>query len=1020
MPARLAAALSLLSVAACSRSFTSPGSSANASLTAFAERSSVAPAGTTRIDVSGGQPPYAFSLTGADQRSGPEARVDGDGSYLAGLQGNTADTVRVSDSAGASVPVTIQVGAAVQLTPAIVQIAPGQTWQFSASGGEGPYCFALTAGDGCAAPDPTPHCADAPAGEDCPALDGGDAPACVDRHGLFHAGSCGPGVYTVTLTQAVGPAVQATAAVSPQLSVTPNGAALTAVAPGSTLFFQASGGVPPYHFDFASLGNLSGGAIGDDGVYRSGPTPNVLDAITVTDGAGLTRSFAVQLADFTAALPAGKGFRLLTGDFNGDGLTDLLAVSTVGPAQLRVSVTNPQGPSVSPTLTLRPEVCDVVVGDLTNDGREDVAVLAGDGAFDPCSKIDLLMGEPDGTLSQGPTLDLTAYNLNVASMGYSDTFNSGYGGALIVAGSEPFSTVGNGFYAFRASTSGWTPAGYAPPEPGMDNASLAVGRSGQHGLEFTFDAATACPDAGTDYAMHFVNLAPVVDADGGFELLLHAQTCVPTAHYFDSLELNETDFSGGAVGGHVDQLVVGYTNGVPLVVAATDVGGGGLVVLGELALSTDTTAITLGASPQRPGVEIDISSLDGARRLVVLDGGLADLPTNAIGPATGLVAGDFTGDGIPDLAYVGADAVHSSEITLLSGGYGGELRPGRTFPLPSLAEDVALQDGPGGSKNLWLAGGGLLLLQSLPGTAQLARSGPFLADEHVPAVAAFGAQAWAVAVNADGGVLLALPLVDGGPQLDLPHKPTYAIFPEVDGSRVAVAAINPDPVAPELVMATVSPALDARSGFHNYPGAFDFAFVSGAGGASDLVLSRITDVDSVIELHLAFPDGGWDGAASSTLGQFDIGNFGDNFGMRAFPSVPGGPVDELIVVNSSRDVGCNALQTIYFAHVSEGQLTAGTQFLPSEGCYPVVGRPAFADFDHDGFTDVVFASDQSAYVAWGQPDGGYDVEPLQPGGTVAHLLAGDLLGDGGADLAIERPGGPFMQVVLGRGDRTFY
>ena len=100
-----------------------------------------APRQSITLHATGGAPPLAWALV--TNASG--GTLDS-GVYVAGTTGSVQDSVRVSDSAGQSVTLLIDVGAGVTVTPATSSVHPGETLTFTASGGSGSgYTFSLSA-----------------------------------------------------------------------------------------------------------------------------------------------------------------------------------------------------------------------------------------------------------------------------------------------------------------------------------------------------------------------------------------------------------------------------------------------------------------------------------------------------------------------------------------------------------------------------------------------------------------------------------------------------------------------------------------------------------------------------------------------------------------------------------------------------------------------------------------------------------------------------------------------------------
>lgn len=121
-----------------------PGPSAPAVPLGLTPTSVTIDAGTSKqFAATGGTTPYTFSVTEG------QGSIDAHGLYSASSGPGTA-TVKVADSAGASLTARITINSALTLTPssATLTASSGQTLLFSAAGGGGPYQFSVASGSG--------------------------------------------------------------------------------------------------------------------------------------------------------------------------------------------------------------------------------------------------------------------------------------------------------------------------------------------------------------------------------------------------------------------------------------------------------------------------------------------------------------------------------------------------------------------------------------------------------------------------------------------------------------------------------------------------------------------------------------------------------------------------------------------------------------------------------------------------------------------------------------------------------
>jgi hypothetical protein len=130
--------------------------------------------------------------------------------------------------------------------------------------------------------------------------------------------------------------------------------------------------------------------------------PNLLAlALSLT----LVSQAATTPADRRDYTPVGSAFNVATGDFNGDGILDIISTGNNSPGSVSVLLGNGDGtfaarPIVSPAGTYYPSA--LAVGDFNNDGKLDlVAAIETNGGF----AVEIILGNGDGTF-QAPTIIL--------------------------------------------------------------------------------------------------------------------------------------------------------------------------------------------------------------------------------------------------------------------------------------------------------------------------------------------------------------------------------------------------------------------------------------------------------------------------------------------------------------------------------------------------------------------------------------------------------------------------------------
>ncbi len=117
-----------------------PGLARAASLAASPATATVAPRGMQTFTASGGSGAgYAWSMAAAPSGG----TIDNNGNYTAGPTPNVTDQVQVTDSALNVATATVTVSAGLMITPPGITLAPGNTQQFTATGGTAPYAWSL-------------------------------------------------------------------------------------------------------------------------------------------------------------------------------------------------------------------------------------------------------------------------------------------------------------------------------------------------------------------------------------------------------------------------------------------------------------------------------------------------------------------------------------------------------------------------------------------------------------------------------------------------------------------------------------------------------------------------------------------------------------------------------------------------------------------------------------------------------------------------------------------------------------
>lgn len=228
---------------------------------------SVAPKGVIQFNVSGGTPPYSFTLV-ANASNGSLGGTTGQ--YHAGARGSVQDRVRVTDATGQSKTAIVTVTQGITVTPASVTLAQNQKLTFSAMGGKGaPYTWSADQGT-------------------------------ITSGGEFTAPLANV-VVKVTATDTNGNVGTATVAVGSAIAITP---VSPETFPKGTIQFQAIGGAAGYRY--AVITNPAvGGSIGaETGLFTAGTNGGVTETVDVKDTAERHASTTVTVGPSLTITPS--------------------------------------------------------------------------------------------------------------------------------------------------------------------------------------------------------------------------------------------------------------------------------------------------------------------------------------------------------------------------------------------------------------------------------------------------------------------------------------------------------------------------------------------------------------------------------------------------------------------------------------------------------------------------------------------------------------------------------------------
>jgi hypothetical protein len=397
--------------------------------------------------------------------------------------------------------------------------------------------------------------------------------------------------------------------------------------------------------DFNGDGGLDM-AVTDTGPFRGAPYDI---RVLLGQGDGTFQTETIPLGQFPIAL--------VTGDFNGDGRTDLAVAGegSFGNGYVTVLLGQGDGTFQTETIPVGKGPSALVTGDFTGDGHTDLAV-----ADEFSNDVMVLLGQGDGTF-QTKTIPLGKAPVALVAADFTGDGHTD----LAVAGADSsgigYVTVlrGQRDGTFQTET---IPTGSSFPD------GLAVG-------DFTGDGRTDLAVA--DLFANEVTLL-LAQPDGTFET-----EAVPVGTYPGTLVAG--DFYGD---GRTDLAVADFGNSL-----FTGTSGEVTVLQGQPdgTFGTETVPLGVRAFALLGGGDFygdgrtDLAIADSFSNDIMLLRGQRDgkiqIETIPVGEhAAALAAGDFTGDGRIDLLVAGVDNLGTGSVTVLLGQGDGSFQT-RGIPL---------------------------------------------------------------------------------------------------------------------------------------------------------------------------------------------------------------------------------------------------------------------------------------------------------------------------------------------------
>jgi hypothetical protein len=194
--------------------------------------------------------------------------------YKAGNTSGASDTVKVTDAFGNAVSSIITVNPPVVVSPSTLNLAVGNTFTFTASGGVGTLTWSIS-----------PNSSGASFTGSCNGLT-----SCT-----YKAGTTGGTVDSVVVSDTLGNTSTAVVTVHPALGITPS---VATVAVTDTLVLTATGGVGPFNWTIVANGSnptLQGSCTGVSSCTYQAGTNSGTDAVKVVDSLNNTSTITITV-----------------------------------------------------------------------------------------------------------------------------------------------------------------------------------------------------------------------------------------------------------------------------------------------------------------------------------------------------------------------------------------------------------------------------------------------------------------------------------------------------------------------------------------------------------------------------------------------------------------------------------------------------------------------------------------------------------------------------------------------------
>jgi hypothetical protein len=685
---------------------------------------------------------------------------------------------------------------------------------------------------------------------------------------------------------------------------------------------------------------------------------------------------------------------LVTGDFNGDGRTDL-AVANAGDGTVSVLLGNGNGtfqPQVTSTVGSGPDA--LVAADFNGDGHTDLAV-----ANYNDNDVSMLLGNGDGTFQPQVTTPVgVGGGDKPAALAAGDFRGDGRTDLAVALEGDNVVWVflGNGNGTFQS------PVTYVV---GSNPIGLAAG-------DFTGDGRTDLAVANTDPAERSPNYVSVLlgNGDGTFQ----PQVLYPVGLVPDALVTG--DFRGN---GRIDLATANYASHDVSVLLGN--GDGTFQPQVTYATGNALDGIVAGDFRGDRRTDLAVANYGSASVSVLLGNGDGTFQSEVSYPLSygeaNLVMGDFGGDGRTDLAAVNN---LSGSVSVFLGNGDGTFQAPVTYALPAGAYAVATGDFRGdGRLDLavvsYVTSNVVVLLGNGDGSFQTQVTNPVGSGPFGLVAGDFNGDGRTdlASVNSnDNTVSVLLGNGNGTFQAQVNYAvgsgPAAIVVGDFNGDgRTDLATVNSNDDDVSVLLGNGDGTFQAQ---RTYPadGIFPVALVAG-------------DFNGDGRIDLATADqGGSDHFDVSLL----LGNGDGSFQPPVlYPVAPG-----LFNLTTGDFTGHGRTD---LAVTADGEDAVSVLLSNGDGTFQpyttyAAGAQPFAlvadDFNGDGRSDLAVANAESNNVSvlLGNGNGTFQ-SPVNylVGGFPLAIAAGDFNGDGRDDLAIANSGDGTVSVLLNNGDGTF-